>query len=266
MDSKTKWTEGLNRDGIAIISTATAVIKDEKESTISSSSSDNPQAFASPGGKTIRNALLLHDLDEIVKYLVDDELIGNSVVFNKDRCVLIESTMAEDPKSDDLKFVYATKEISKSETVVRTNHGILIEAGYTPNYDGDIPNLKDKMAVAYKSSVERMNRVIKELDKIEDARDMLAAISTTDNKKAQLNPVRFSSTHSKSVMVTTGQIMMVPSEMTLSYRPVWCYIDMKNINNVDSHKTDTYFQLLSARVFRSELISFKEFKKKTIPA
>jgi len=66
MDSKTKWTEGLNRDGIAIISTATAVIKDEKESTISSSSSDNPQAFASPGGKTIRNALLLHDLDEIV--------------------------------------------------------------------------------------------------------------------------------------------------------------------------------------------------------
>jgi hypothetical protein len=59
-------------------------------------------------------------------------------------------------------------------------------------------------------------------------------------------------------MVTTGQLMLTPSEMLLSYRPVWCEIDF-DFGKLDSQKSKTFFQIVSARKLIGE--SFKDYVK-----
>jgi len=85
---------------------------------------------------------------------------------------------------------------------------------------------------------------------------MLDCISNTENKNPQLNPLRLSKTHGKTILVTTGQIMLIPGEKTLYYRPIWCEINF-NFNKIDSPKTKTYFEIISSRKILGE--TFKQY-------
>mgnify|MGYP007078644090 CR=1 FL=1 len=158
----------------------------------------------------------------------------------------------------DGKYIYDTLELKQNETVVRTNHGILITAGYTPDYETDDEELKARMKRSYQSSVARMKRAEKDLQKVTEPEKMLDAISYVIGDDLQMNPVRMSPTHGKKILVTTGQLMCNPAIKTLYYRPVWCNVEIDN-DRLDSFKTNTYFQLLSSREFRDKCLSFKEF-------
>lgn len=241
-DEKTKYTEGVNEFGVAIISAAVATKKDEKEGR-----TDNPdKVFYSPDGKKIRTALFEKTVEKAIKAIIRLQVPGNTIVFSKDECWLVEGAFNEEDE-----YIHETKEIKKTETVVRTNHGILVPfAGYQDSDDAD-----EHEKAARASSESRLNKVQKAIKKIDDGKKMLDCISDTYSEKdPQLNPLRTSETHGASIMVTTGQIMIVPSELTLHYRPIWSEIEF-NFNKIDQHDRKTSFEVVS----KKKLLSFKEY-------
>lgn len=240
-DEKTKYTEGVNEFGVAIISAAVATKKDEKEGR-----TDNPdKVFYSPDGKKIRTALFEKTVEKAVKSIINLQVPGNTLVFSKDECWLVEGAFNEDEE-----YIHKIKQIKKTETVVRTNHGIMVPfAGYQDGPDAD-----EHEKAARLSSETRLATAEKHIKKIDDGKQMLDCLSDTSNKNPQLNPLRTSETHGASIMVTTGQIMIVPSELTLHYRPIWSEIEF-NFNKIDQYDRKTSFEVVS----KKKLLSFKEY-------
>lgn len=243
-DEKTKYTEGLNEFGIAIISAAVATKKDEKE--VASASGD--ESFFSPDGKKIRTALLEKTLEAAIGKIIELQVPGNTLVFTKDECWLIEGAFKD---LDMEQYVVKKLKIKKDETVVRTNHGILVPfAGYQDGPDADETEKASRL-----SSETRLEKVQKAIKSIKDGKSMLDCISDqSSDKDPQLNPLRTSKTHGSSILVTTGQIMLVPSELTLHYRPIWSEIEF-NFNKIDNATHKTSFEVVS----KKKLLSFKEY-------
>ncbi len=243
-DEKTKYTEGLNEYGIAIMSAAVATKKDEKEVQAAS----GEESFFSPDGKKIRTALLEKTLNKVVNKLIELELPGNTFIFTAEKCILLEGAYADEDKTD---YKWETKEIKKNETCVRSNHGILIPfAGYQKDADAD-----DKERASRKSSDMRKEKVEKAIKKVNSADELLDCVSDCDSdKNPQLNPLRRSKTHGKSILVTTGQIFMCPKKLIMSYRPIWSDVEI-DFNKLEKSDRKTSFEIIS----KKRLVSFKEY-------
>ena len=84
---------------------------------------------------------------------------------------------------------------------------------------------------------------------------MMNAISETPNKDVFMNPIRLGDTN-KGDMVTTGQLMLVPVERTMHYRPIYSEVQFKysKLNGPDSK---TFFEIISSK----KLLGFKEHFK-----
>ena len=78
-DADTKWTEGVNQYGLAMIGSASGGAKDMKKDEL-------PSTDPSPDGKKMRTALLEKTPDKALKSLIGDEIIGSTIVFTKDTC------------------------------------------------------------------------------------------------------------------------------------------------------------------------------------
>jgi len=241
-DDKTKWTEGVNEFGIAIVSSAVQVKTDEKIGTVNT---ETHSQVRSNDGKKIRTALFEKTVDKAVDKLIELKLPGNTLVSDGEKLVLLEG----DHRNNKTDFEYKVKEIDKFQTIVRTNHGVLIKSGYDKNSEDE------KVRTSYKSSYIRLKTVQKFIKYVKDSEKFLDALSDTSNEDSQLNPLRKSETHGSKTLVTTGQIMIIPKEKTLYYRPIWCDVDLINFNKLSSEKTKTWFEIISAR----KLITFKEF-------
>lgn len=243
-DEKTKYTEGVNEFGIAIISAAVATKKDEKEA----ASANGEESFFSPDGKKIRTALLEKSLEKVINKVIELQVPGNTFVFTKDKCWLIEGAFKDEEMKD---YQWKKKEIKKNETCVRTNHGIMIPfAGYQDGPDAD----EDEKA-SRKSSEVRLKKTEDAIKKVKEGRDMLDCISdSSSDKDPQLNPLRKSDTHGSTILVTTGQLMLIPSELTLCYRPIWSEIEF-NFNRLDGQDRKTQFEVIS----KKKLVSFSKF-------
>ncbi len=243
-DVVTKYTEGINEYGVSVISASVNGKKDEKEGFLDSGHSGRPRSgdpdFFSPDGKSIRFSLLEKTVEDALKFLIKRELKGNTFIFDKEHCILLEATL-----DDKEKYIYKARNIKKDEIAVRTNLGVDIKSGYNPNSEDENERL------AYKSSISRMNRSLKDLKKVKDPYKMLDAVSDRSNPNPQMNPLRIEKTFGKTILRTTGQLMIIPNDMTLYYRPIWCNMDF-NFDKLDSVKSKTYFQILSARkIFES---------------
>ena len=227
LDEKTKYTEGLNSSGICIISSALATKKDEKEGT---TKVREVESFSSPDGKRIRTALFEKTAKEALESLVKAELCGCTLVFNKDEAFLMEGAFNKNKN-----YKYKIVEISKDDSVVRTNHGIFLPwSGYQSQ--DDVTNRT--------SSEKRYAKVVEDIEKVSNYNEMLDCISNTEDENPQLNPLRLDS--KRKALTTTGQIMIVPEELTLYYRPIWCNMKF-DFDKLNSQKSETYFQVLSSR-------------------
>lgn len=247
-DEKTKYAEGVNEYGVAILSAATAVKTDEKEGDKGTGKRKSAE-FYSPDGKRIRAALFAKTPEEALAKLIEVEIPGNTLIFNRDTMILLEGTFPVDEEGKPGDYIYKHKEIPQDQTIVRTNHGVwLSKAGYQLDAE------EEKHRVARVSSDARMKRTRALVKKIEDPASMLDCVSCTKNPNKQLNPLRSSKTHGKTIMVTTGQIMICASERTLHYRPIWSEIEVK-YNKINSDKTSTFFEIVSTR----KLVNFKEW-------
>ena len=239
-DKKTKYTEGINEYGISILSAAVAVKKDEKAG--AEADAENKK-HRDPDGFKIRSALLKDNIKDAVQVLIDLQLPANVLIFNAKECWLMESMFTDKDFKD---YIYEIKKIKKDDIVVRTNHGIYLASGYDKS--------KPEEFESWESSQARYDAAVKGVKKAKDASEMLDAISDTSNANFMLNPLRRTPSHGLHILKTTGQLMLVPKENTLHYRPLWCDMDFSSFAKVNNEKTKTYYEIISSR----KLVTVKE--------
>jgi len=257
-DQMTRWTEGINEHGLSIISASFSVKSDEKEGEKVLSKKKSKKPMVSPDGLAIRSALLLKDPKTAAKYLIDNELAGATFIFNRDTCYLLEGGFtikkAASTKEVPREYVYNLKEITKKDRyAVRTNHGIdMPMLGYSENSDD--PSVKKARA----SSEERwkiVNNYLRDT-KIVEPSGLLDAMSQSPNTDVFMNPIRMGDPK-KGDMCTTGTLLLVPSECTLHYRPIFSKVEF-DYNKLSNETNKTFFEIISSR----KLLSFKNFVKK----
>lgn len=242
LDDKTKYTEGLNEYGVCILSASVTTKFDEKEGEKANEKTREETIFYSPDGKKIRTALFEKDVNSALNKLMELKFPGNTIIFDRDTAYLLESAF-----NKECKYVTKYRQIKPDEIIVRTNHGIFIPwSGYQPSDDED--------NISRESSENRKEIAENSLQNIQDYRNMLDAISHAQDKNPQMNPLRIDTGRK---LKTTGQLMLVPSELTLYYRPVFCNMKF-NFDKLDNEKSKTYFQILTSRqlkqAFESETI------------
>jgi hypothetical protein len=230
-DETTKYTEGLNENGVSIISSSMATVSDEKG--VNTTHEGTRSDYTSPDGKKIRNALLERNCLAALESLIKHELTGHTFVFNADRCWLLESSHRNG------EFVHKVEEISKDHQCVRTNHGILLPwAGYQ-RVPGDPSHSRKRV-----SSEVRKIKAELGLNNARTLDECMECILDHSDSNPQLNPCRLDDR--SGYISTSGQVGLVPSQLTLYYRPVWSGItfDYDKLNNKEDK---CFFEVLSQR-------------------
>lgn len=256
-DSLTRWTEGINEYGVSIISAALSVKNDEKEAeekmALLRAGAERP---ASPTGLVIRNALVHKTPRAALQSLIDGKLVGSSFVFNETDAYLLEGGYIKDINGEEGdEYVYTYKKIPRDvKYAVRTNHGVYISnLGYAAVTDHK-ETIRNR-----KSSESRLKVVTDEISKssVTDPTHVLDAMSASPHDDPFLNPVR-KGNPKKGEMVTTGQLLLVPKQRTLHYRPIYSavHFDYSTINGAEDAKV--FFEVISSR----KLLSFKEYTSK----
>ena len=256
-DKLSRWTEGINEHGIAILSAAFSVKSDEKEGAkMVKGTHRDREGYFSPDGRSIREALKFKDIKKVIKHLTDNELAGATFVFSQTECFVIEGGFtvkkSQSTKENPREYFFKLKEITKKDgQCARTNHGIdLPELGYQEN------GITAEQKKARASSVERLKIVLGNLDAVKEPGDLLKALADQPNKDTFMNPVRKGDTE-KAEMATTGQLLIVPKTRTLHYRPIESKIEFE-YNKINNPDAKTFFEIISSR----NLLTFSEFTEK----
>jgi len=248
-DEKTRYTEGLNEYGVSILSASLSIKSDEKEGdkAVKNRRASN---YMSPDGKDIRDALLSKTIKGALDLLIERELSGCTLIFDQKECYLLEGgfTVRKDDVDEDNPRDYIYKVEKVKDYVVRTNHGILLpQLGYKKDTDDE------HFKLARKSSEERLRIAREEVDKTTDPLELMNALSTTPNDDSFMNPIRTGDTK-KEDMVTTGQILLIPKEKTMHYRPIFSEVNFK-YSKLNGPDAKTFFEIVSSK----KLLGFREF-------
>lgn len=229
-DDITKYCEGLNQQGIAVLSASLMVLDDEKEI-------EKRSKQPSKDGIKIKKALTFTSIQDVVKSLITQKLPGNTLIFNKENMYLLEGAWQPGGYKDK-KYSYKLKKIPHDEVVVRTNHGIMLPwAGYQK---GDNKN-------------QTLSRISSESRKLiaqwvaansTTAEDVLDNLTHDFTGNGQLNAFR--TTTAKKKMRTTSQILIVPGETTMYLRPVQSHIHF-NFWDFNHPEQKIWVELLSNR-------------------
>lgn len=232
-EEHSKFTEGLSEYGIGIVSVNTAEISKDPET--EADVKVTRRTLYSPEGLRIRTALFESNINAVVKKLIELEIPGNIIIADTNRCFVLEGAFLT--KGGIEEYAFKTKEVAKNQIVVRTGHGIFLPwAGIS----ADEPMLKadrNSSELRYKAVAEQLVDVI-------TIQEFLDVLSDRSDKNPQLNVLRNDETRGKDR--TTGQIIIVPGECTLFYRPVWgeLQFDMESINKSEEK---TFFEVISNR-------------------
>lgn len=256
-DQLSRWTEGVNEYGLCILSAAFSVKSDEKEAdkiTDQRKSKRNQEGYYSPDGRKIRKALLQKEPLKALKFLQKEKLAGATYAFNKKECYLLEggyNVRKEDAtKENPREYISKIVKIDKSEGYsVRTNHGILLpQLGYKKN------PTDPKMKLSRKSSEMRLKYTEDELKKkMEHPNEVMDALSVSPNNDTFFNPIRLGNIK-KGELATTGQILLIPDENSLHYRPILSTVRFE-YDRINGPESKTFFEIVSSR----KLLSFREW-------
>jgi len=245
-DDGTKWTEGINEYGIAILSVAAGTPKDMKKDE-KPDSNQSPDVIFSVDGKKIRDALFKKNIKSVVNSLIESKIVGNTAVFTENSCFLIE---AINIRPDEDSYRHKVREFKKDEILVRTNHGIMM------------PKMGYQLGDSRKSSEARYEKSKEGMLKASTPKGILDAISQTNKDDPQLGPLRNDKRKKDSdgfpVLKTTGQLMIIPKNMSLHYRPIDSTVefDFDKLND-ESHKTK--FEVITSKKLLSvnEVLTFR---------
>ena len=256
-DQLSRWTEGVNEFGVATVSASFSVKSDEKEGdkiVDKRKARRNQPGYYSPDGRKVRNALLYKTPKEAINYLAENELAGATYVFNEEECYLLEGgytvTKEDATKDNPRKYIYKIKEITKDiGHSCRTNHGVDIpQLGYKKN-------ATDEKIIRARKSSENRFKLANEFMEVEmsDPSELMNALAQSPEEDKFMNPIRTGNVK-KGEMVTTGQLLLVPKERTLHYRPIFSTVRFE-YDKINGPEAKTFFEIVSTR----ELLSFKEY-------
>lgn len=229
-DNVTQYREGLNDEGVCILSASLMVADDEKEV-------KEPNKSHSGDGEKISKALKLPTVAEATKFLIKEKLTGNTIIFDRDKLMLLEASKRKKTNGFD-EYVFNVKAIPHSEAVARTNHGIELPwAGYQKTGS-------ENERMSRKSSESRL-KIARRV--VENAKTPLALIDLLCGKYTedpQMNALR--TTTDRKKMRTTAQILLMPAERTMYVRPIQSDISF-NFWKMDDPEADTWVEILSNR-------------------
>jgi len=231
-DDITQYNEGMNSGGVCIVSASLMVLDDEKEITTRAST-------PSKDGAKIKKALKYPNVKAAAMSLIKSKLPGNTLIFDKDTCYLLEGAWKEGGYADK-EYRYKIREIPRDETVARTNHGVWLEGtGYQRN-----PN-DESETMSRISSESRLTIAEYVVKNAKDPQEIIDGLARTYVDEPQLNGLR--TAHDKKQMRTTSQIMMIPSEHTMFVRPVQSHMTF-NFWDINNPKRDLWIEILGNRI------------------
>jgi len=257
-DKLSRWSEGINEYGVSIISASFSVKSDEKEGDKIinvRNKKRNSSGYYSPDGKAIRAALLCKTPKEALNVLISKNLAGATYVFNDKDCFILEGGFTVRKDNVDSKtprdYYHKIKKLSPTENEYscRTNHGILMpQLGYHKN------PTDERLIKSRKSSEKRLQYTQDVISgNFDDPGELLDLLAKTPDDDVFMNPMRVGNVK-KGDMVTTGQLLIVPKEKTLHYRPIYSSVKF-DYNRLSGPESKTFFEIISSR----KLISFKEW-------
>lgn len=260
-DKLSRWSEGVNEHGLCIISASFSVKSDEKEGDkiiLKRKNKRNQVGFYSPDGRAIRKALLEKTPKQALKVLIDANLAGATYIFNEKECYILEggfTVRKEDATKDNPReYKYEIKELdpNKDTCSCRTNHGIMMpQLGYHSNPEDE------RLVRSRKSSEKRLEYALKSMQKeITEPGEMIDRLAKCPDDDPFMNPTRVGDVK-KGDMVTTGQLLLIPKERSLHYRPIYSSVKF-DYNRLSGPDSKTFFEIISSR----KLLSFKEWTNK----
>lgn len=201
-DLVTGYKEGINSHGVSILNTSLDVLEDEP-------GVESGKVKSSPDGAIIANALLYDNPLNAVHHIIKKKLVGCTMVFDRNNMFLVEASDQDGTKS----YEYKVKRIPKTETVVRTNHGIYLPWASFQRKDDDKQQTLDR--ISSESRFLQAENIVENAKIPEDLVDGMCKVNTTN---PQLNIMRMSTEDGK--FRTTSQQLCVPKERTLYCRPI----------------------------------------------
>ena len=191
----------MNQDGLTIITTSlTPLSLEETDKT---------------DGDAIYEALQKSNPEDAVKSLISKKITGFIFIATSDKLILLEAARKDQGKGE---YKFKQKIIPKTETVVRTNHGIdLPWAGFQYGYT-------DEQDLRRKSSELRLKYAELALKKAKDPVSMLDTFSSKMDNDLQMNLFRVGK---DKQMRTIFQWALVPSEDLVYIRPIQSKIRVK---------------------------------------
>ena len=234
VDHNIGYREGMNHIDIAIITTSLTPIPE-----LETNKRD---------GDIIYEALKLKTPEDAAKYVVERLLTGFIFIASKDKLILVEAARKNQGKGE---YQSVTKEIPKSEIVVRTNHGVELswagfQKGVSPTQD-----------MWRESSELRKAQTEKAVKEANTPVGMLDAMSKKMNDNLQLNQFRVE-TKPKD-MRTIFQWVLVPSEKRVYVRPIQCKMKMR----VDVTPEKVHIKLVDNGVIKKTYETVKHFCRVT---
>lgn len=233
-DEITQYCEGFNSNGISVLSASLMVRDDEKEI-------ERKTNEPSLDGIRIKESLTYTDINETVQYLIDTKLTGHTIIFNKEQCFLLEGAWIKGGYKKK-NFEYKLRELSKDESIARTNHGIQLEwAGYQfgESESQDISRL---------SSESRKNLAEHVIDRAETPDDILDLLTVNYTNNGQMNPLRTTLDNKK--MRTTSQTLIIPKDLIMYVRPLQSSLTY-NFWELNDKNSKTWVEILSNRILHS---------------
>jgi hypothetical protein len=201
-DHDTGYQEGMNHEGMVIITTSLApTIADETDR---------------EDGEKILRALKLPSQEEAANFFIKNKMCGYIFIATKEKLMLIEAAKMDHGEGD---YKAKLRVIPKSETIVRTNHGIDypwagFQFGYTARED-----------IWRQSSEKRKAYAEQAVKSAKSAKDMLEALATKMDKNLQMNLFRVE--YKPGQMRTIFQWALIPSQGIAIIRPVQVKMKLK---------------------------------------
>ena len=232
-DDMTGYMEGMNINGVGILSTSLMVIDDEE---VIKTRSDS----AKSDGEKIIASLAEKNAEKAAQAVVDEGLTGCTIIFDQEECYLVEACMKDD------KYVYDMGQIKQSQTVARTNHGIWLDwAGYQYGVD-------EKQDLSRESSESRLKQAQAVAKSAKTPQDIIDGLAQQPNIDTQMNALR--TTTSRKMMRTTAQEMIIPIENTFYLRPVSSHLHF-DFWKLNQEEPDMWVEILSNRALKHNPIT-----------
>jgi hypothetical protein len=204
VDESTQWTEGMNGNGVSIIS-----------SSLSPAKNGVAKMHPSKDGLMIRDALAQPTVDRAVALLRDRGVGGCVMVFDADKMILIEGKTGSNRRQ-------IVREIT-GDKIARTNHGVWIpSAGYQPDSNDPILAMR---RISSQSRLEIANYILDQANTPEELMPLLAK-RWIDNP--QLTTLRTPIPGLSSR--TTEQLMLDPKQRLMLLRNVDGVFDFNQRN------------------------------------